>query len=139
MTPNSSLIPGPITDRQLDELRDAHVSGILPQNAGVQAAAASKIIKPFGGKLYGVSVLNTNANGQFILLFDANAVPANGSVPVARFACAGFVAATGGGNLGIYYGSTGRAFEQGIVICNSSTSATLTIGAADCFFDAQFI
>ena len=32
----------------------------------------------------------------------------------------------------------GREFESGLVICNSSTDATKTIGSADTFFDVQY-
>lgn len=31
-----------------------------------------------------------------------------------------------------------RHFTEGCVLCNSSTAATLTIGASDCWFDAQY-
>ena len=37
-----------------------------------------------------------------------------------------------------YYGPMGRVFHQGLVLCNSSTDTTKTIGSADCFFDVQY-
>ena len=33
----------------------------------------------------------------------------------------------------------GRAFQAGIVVCNSTTAVTLTIGAADTWFDVQYV
>ena len=131
---NTACIPGPLSDAQRQELKDVNQSGILPLNVSTKALAASLVIKPVAGKLYGVSVLNTKGSAQFIQLFDAAALPTDGQVPVAVF-----TVPTGPTNLGLYFGSVGRAFEQGIVICNSSTSATKTIGSADCWFDAQFI
>jgi len=59
-------------------------------------------------------------------------VPANGAVPVAVFTVATVA------NLAVNW-IPGRTFRRGIVICNSSTGPTLTIGAADCFFDAQYV
>jgi len=131
---NVARIPGPISDAQLLELEYAHLSGVLPLNKSTPALASSLVVKASAGKLYGVSVLNTNVAARFILLFDLNRAPVNGDVPVAVF-----TAAAGPSNLGLYFGSVGRAFEQGIAIANSTTAATLTLGAADSFFDAQYV
>lgn len=128
------LIPGPLSDAQIRELVNANVSGVLPLNAFSAALEVQHTIKASAGKLYGVSVLNTNAAARFILLFDAKGTVANGAIPVAVF-----TAAAGPANLGLYFGSVGRAFEQGIVIANSTTSSTLTLGSADSWFDAQFV
>jgi hypothetical protein len=106
--------------------------GPQPQSASSVALASSIVAVSGQAWLYGVQVNNTKASAQFVLLFDRSDLPANGAVPVASFAAA---AST---NLGIYYGSLGRWMARGIVLANSSTSATLTIGSADCFFDVQF-
>lgn len=46
-------------------------------------------------------------------------------------------ASTGSGtNLILDFGN-GRQFLNGIIICNSTTAATLTLGAADCLLDIQ--
>ena len=106
----------------------------FPLNASSNQLASSLVIKAGHGSLFGCQVLNTKASAQFILFFDAAAVPPNGTVPVCPFT----VAASS--NLPIFWGVyLGRSFSQGIVVCNSSTAATLTLGAADCFFDAQYI
>lgn len=90
--------------------------------------------------LIGASVFNSNASGQFVQLFDGTAAPANGTQPAAVFAVAGFVAASAAGNLGLYYGSAGRPFLNGCVICISSTSSTYTAaGANDCYIDAEYV
>jgi hypothetical protein len=41
--------------------------------------------------------------------------------------------------MGVLFGLPPRFFNNGIVVANSSTSATLTIGAADCWFDCQYL
>ena len=69
---------------------------------------------------------------QFILLFDAADVPADTAVPLLSFP----VAATSG--VGAQW-IPGRYFANGIVICNSSTQHTKTIGSADCIFDLQVL
>lgn len=130
---NATRTPGPLSTAQLRELEGLEASGVLPLNRFTAALAASLLVKPSQGKLYGLSVTNTNAAQQFIQVFDAATLPANGAVPLISFP----VAATSAGS--VYFGSVGRAFEQGIVVCNSSTQGSKTIGSADCLFDAQYI
>ena len=108
------------------------MGGMLPANNSSNVYEASRLIKGGEGVLLGFTVYNSNAAAQFILLFDAAQVPANGAVPVAVFTVATVA------NLAVNW-IPGRTFRRGIVICNSSTGPTLTIGAADCFFDAQYV
>lgn len=103
-----------------------------PLNATSPALAKSIVVKTGIGKLFGFTVTSTNVAAQFVLLFDAIALPANGALPVAAFN----VALTNSASA--YYGSVGRAFTRGIVLANSTTQGTLTIGAADCLFDVQY-
>lgn len=112
---------------------EANASG-LPRNSSSLALEASRLVKAGAGWLYGLQCLSTKGVAQFVLLFDTTsaAVPANGATPVAAFT----VAASG--NLPVTW-VPGRWFEQGIWVANSSTSSTLTLGAADCFFDCQYI
>ena len=100
------------------------------QNANSYAAADSLIIKATSGLLFGFSATSTTA--QFIQLFDAREVPADSAVPLLSFPI------TAAGVTNIVW-VPGRAFVQGIVICNSSTQLTKTIGSADTIFDAQFL
>lgn len=130
---NPAHVPGPVSEIQLIEFQGLYASSSLPLNETSDALEASHVIKTVGGKLFGVSVYNNNAAARFVQLHDARALPANGAVP-AVVATVATIA-----NLGLYWGSVGRAFEQGIVIALSTTAATLTIAGADGFFDAQFI
>lgn len=130
---NPAYVPGPLTISQLRELEGLEHSGGLPLNATSRALEASRLVKATQGKLFGVSVTNTNAAARFFLVFDSAILPADGVVPVISFS----VPASQAG--GLYFGSVGRAFEQGIVICNSTTQGAKTIAAADSLFDAQYI
>ena len=103
-----------------------------PLNIHSNAYEASRVVKSGPGILYGFTIYNSKASSQFIQVFDAAALPADGAIP----AWVGTVAATS--NLAANW-LPGRTFQTGIVLCNSSTGATKTIGAADCFFDAQFL
>jgi hypothetical protein len=106
-----------------------------PLNSSSNALENSRTIKSGAGILYGFQVLNTLAAAQFIQLFDSQALPADGAVPVCVF-----TVPTNPANLSVFWGvGAGRFFQQGIVMCNSTTAATKTIGAANCFFDAQYI
>ncbi len=104
-----------------------------PLNVSSNAAEASHLIKAGAGRLFGFTVYNSAAAAQFIQLHDSQVLPADGAVPVFVVKVATVA------DKGVFWGDWGRFFNRGIVICNSSTFATKTIGAADCFFDAQYL
>ena len=95
------------------------------------ALEASRVLKPSAGTLISVTVTNTRNGQQFAQLFDAASVPADNAVPLASFRLSATDART------FDVPITGLAFSTGIVICNSSTQATKTIGSADCLFLAE--
>ncbi len=92
----------------------------------------SRIVKTKPGTLYGFSGYNSKTSTQFILVYDANALPAEGVVPVIVLAAA--ASSPFAFDLGVY----GRVMKYGIVLSNSSTGPTKTIGSADCWFDVQY-
>lgn len=102
----------------------------LLSNANSGAVASSIVVKAAPGLLFGFTVSSIAA--QFIQIFDASALPANTAVPTAVFP----VAAT---NQVSVAWNPPRSFRNGLVICNSSTQHTKTIGSADCIFDVQFV
>jgi hypothetical protein len=106
-------------------------SGQAPLNASTTAYAANLVAKASSGRLWAVKGYNSGP-AQFLQLHDAAALPANGAVPVAIF----IIPATA--NFEFDFGLYGRAFDNGITFCNSSTGPTKTIGAADCWIDARF-
>jgi len=97
-----------------------------------QGALRSSIVVPGRIVVYGFTVYNTKASAQYFNVFDASTLPADTAVPLFSFPLAA--------NNGVGFGwqPNGRQFQTGLVLCNSSTDATKTIGAADCFFDVQF-
>lgn len=114
-----------------------------PQNATTAAAvaltpaastalAASLVIKASAGTLYKLSVTNTNAAAQFILLHNTTSVPADGQVPAIVLKVPALEYRE------FLWPDFGRRFATGITVVNSSTAATKTIGAADCFFNAEY-
>ena len=118
-----------------DLLSEALLVPLYPPNVinvTTQAYVASQIIKAAPGKLYGLTGYNSKVSAQFILIFDAVDTPAAGAIPKIILN----VAASA--NFAFDWGIFGRKFDTGIFICNSSTGPTLTIGSADCWFDAQF-
>ena len=103
----------------------------VPTNYYRPALAAS-IVLPGHLLVYGFTVYNSNAAAQFVLMFDANALPADTAVPIFPLNAATKTLA------GVSWTPQGREFLEGLVLCNSSTDTTKTIGAADCFFDVQY-
>ncbi len=102
-------------------------------NSSSIAYETSRVVKITPGVLFGLTGYNSKASAQFIQLHDATLLPADGSIPVAVFT----VAASS--NFSLDFGLKGRKFDKGIVLVNSSTGPTKTIGSADCWFDAQYI
>jgi len=103
--------------------------GPLNYNEG---ALRNAIVVPGRLVVYGFTVYNSKASAQYLTVFDASTIPADTAVPLFSWALA---AHTG---VGFGYQPNGRQFQTGLVLCNSSTDATKTIGSADCFFDVQF-
>jgi hypothetical protein len=96
------------------------------------ALEASRIVAAGQTRLWGFSGTNTKASAQFILAFDAVGIPANGAIP--KFV----MSAAASSDFWVSWTPSYRKFNDGVVLCNSSTSSTLTIGSADCWFDAQY-
>jgi hypothetical protein len=105
--------------------------GTTSDNPG--ALAASRIIKATAGKLFQLRMTNTNAAARNLQIFDSATLPADATVPLIS------IPVGIGAFVVIDFGVFGRAFANGIVVCNSTTLATKTIGAADSLFDASFL
>jgi hypothetical protein len=93
---------------------------------------ASLVLATGRRRLFGLQGVNNNAAATFVHIFDATALPANGAVPQV------IIRAAATDNFSAYFGSVGRWFNQGIVVANSSTLATLTLSTADLWLDGQF-
>lgn len=102
-------------------------------SAKTTALASSLIIKASSGRLYELVGSNSNTSAQFIQLFDSATVPADGTVPEYTFRVEGL------SNFSLDWQDLGRYFTTGIVVTNSSTIATKTIGTADCWFNGEYL
>lgn len=106
----------------------------FPVNSTSTQLEKARIVKSGEGVLFGITGVSTNVAAQFILVFNTEQTPIqNGAVPVL------VISVPAGSNFSWDGGTWGRHFSQGIVLANSSTAATLTAGAADTWFDAQYI
>ena len=105
----------------------------LPLNSTSQALENSRRVKAGAGTLLSITGFNNKAAAQFIQVFDASDVPADGAIPVIVLTVATVA------NFSLIYSVAGRAFRTGIVVCNSSTLVTKTIALADCWFDVQYV
>lgn len=102
-------------------------------NATTTALAASLVVKASAGVLYKVTGVNTLGSTQYIQVHNATSLPADGAVPAVCIAVAT------GATFDIDFGPRGRTFSAGIVVSNSTTVATKTIGSANCWIDAQYV
>lgn len=105
----------------------------LPLNSHSNVYEKWRPVKSGAGVLFGFTAYSSNVGAQFIQLHDEHTIPANGAIPVCVFTVATIAV------LAVSFIFPGRFFERGIVIATSTTGPTLTLGAADTFFDAQFI
>jgi hypothetical protein len=105
--------------------------GRVLQNGTSVGVAASLVVVQRPALVFGFTVSSVAA--QFIQIFDASALPANAAVPSLPSFPVGATSTIA--NVWI----PPRAFRNGVVICNSSTQHTKTIGSADCIFDVQYL
>jgi hypothetical protein len=118
--------------KRIDPVNDQ--IGVTPRdhsNINTTAYAASLVVKASAGKCFEVRGYNSKASTQFIQIHDAASLPANGAVPEE------VIAVGASSNFSITF-PPGKSFGVGIVVCNSSTGATKTIGSADCWISADF-
>lgn len=115
------------------DLLNSFADNELPRNCHSQALASSIVVCTYPAYLYSFTVSNTKASAQFVQFHDATSLPADGLIPSTVFTL------PGSGDKTVAFGIPGRLFLYGIVVCNSSTAGTKTIGSADCFFDVQFL
>lgn len=103
-----------------------------PKNATTTAYAASLVVKASAGTLYTITGYSSRTSAQWIQVHNAASLPGDASVPVLIFKV------PGDGNFSFDLSPNGRSFTDGIVVCNSTTGPTKTIGSADCWFDVQY-
>ena len=109
----------------------SYQSDYVPTNLNFGVLRAS-VVLPGHLVVYGFTVYSTKASAQFVNVFDNATLPADTAVPF-------FSWPLGANNgVGFSWAPQGREFVSGLVLCNSSTDATKTIGSADCFFDVQY-
>lgn len=108
-------------------------TAVVTSLANSVALATNLVIKASAGRLYNVQGYNSRTSSQFIQVHNAASLPADTAVPVATF----IVPATS--NFSLDFGALGIPLSTGIVLCNSSTAATKTIGSADIFATAAFV
>jgi hypothetical protein len=108
--------------------------GELPNsyNSGAALASGGVIISDGPARLYNLTVTSQDSTEQYILLFDAIAVPANGAAAVAAFVV------PAGATARIDYGWRGKAFDNGICWSTSTTLPQLTAGTANCYAEGNW-
>lgn len=109
----------------------AFISVSLSQEATLyssSAAEASAVVKNSGTRIYWLVGYNGSASDQYVQIHNTTSLPANGVVPTISFKV------MAGKNFSLAIPREGIPLGTGLVVCNSSTSATKTIGSADCLF-----
>lgn len=104
---------------------------ILPSNNKTTVLAASLVVVAASCRVVEIRVTNTKASAQYIQLHNSTTLPADTSVPFDIFYVPALTT--------VSYSPSSEVFlSNGLVVCNSSTAATKTIGSADCWFNVDY-
>lgn len=123
--------PLPITGTIATKEKPDATATFSPTNSTSIAYENSRVAKASAGTLYSITGYNSKAISQFIQIHNALLVPLDGAIPEVIFVVPGL------SNFSYSSDKFGRFFSNGIVVCNSSTGPTKTIGLADVWFDIQ--
>ena len=102
-------------------------------NFASTALEASRVVKASSGTLRDVYVYQASGSLLYLQLFNAAALPANGTVP--SFTP---IPVPTGSMAFIDFGTDGIILSTGIVAALSTTAATLTVAGAVGFFSGRF-
>lgn len=102
-------------------------------NATTTAYAASLVVSAVGATVFGITGHNSKITDQYIQIHDSPSLPADSAIPKVT------ILVPASSSFAMEFGNLGRLCSSGIVICNSSTAQTKTIGSADCWFDVQYV
>ena len=113
----------------------AVLAGEFPRNSRSSAYESLRLVKAGAVTVYGFSGYSSRATSQWIHLYDAASADllATGAVPSV------ILSVLGVSNFSYDAGAHGRRFLQGCVIANSTTGPTYTAGAADTWYDVQYV
>lgn len=133
---NGSLF---VTQGNLDPSQDTVSNIPKPDATSTYAASlfsstayeASHIIKASAGTLSGFFGYNSGPT-QWVQIHNSATVPADTAVPIL------ILRVTATSNFSLELGAFSAFFSAGIVICNSTTGPTKTVGASDCWFNCTF-
>lgn len=120
-------IPGSAADGL--STRETLVGGL--SNARTTALASSLVVKASAGVLFGLQGYTTVS--QFLQIHDASSLPADTAVPEE------VIPIVANEPFSLDFGRYGIDFATGIVVCNSTSGPTKTLGSADCWFSVQYL
>jgi hypothetical protein len=96
-------------------------------------AVTNLVVKASAGKLYKLVFTNGNAAVRYLQIHNTTTLPADTAVPIVS------IPVPIGQTFTLDLTQFGQYFSTGMVVCNSSTGATKTVGAADSYINAWYL
>jgi hypothetical protein len=112
-----------------DNVTNTPVASALSSSTAYEA---SRVVKASAGRLFTVNGYNSLGSAQFIQVHNASSLPADGAAPIA------VITVPASSNFSIDFGPLGIPCSVGIVVTNSTTGSTKTIGVANVYFTVSY-